>query len=81
MSDLQAKGSSPEYPSVKIADTSTVVLTHPAMEGTSFVQRVVAAPSVESDDFVGMKIAASVFSSVMFSIPSNLIILFSLGDG
>lgn len=68
VSDLQAKGSSPEYPSVKIADTSTVVLTHPAMEGTSFVQRVVAAPSVESDDFVGMKIAASVFSSVMYTV-------------
>lgn len=45
-----------------------VVLTHPAASGSGYAGYVFQAPSIKDDDYYAAKIAASIYSTVMYNI-------------
>lgn len=68
---LEPSGEKPyepsEVPPVKISG-EPVILTHPAAQGTGYVSRFFAGPSVTSPDFAAAELASSMYSTVMFNV-------------
>ena len=56
-----------DVPKVNITGEN-IVLSHPSAQGTGFVARVFAAPSIEDSDYVSAKIAAEIFSDTLFNV-------------
>lgn len=56
-----------EIPSINVQGPA-VILTHPAAAGTGYVYRYFASPSPTDSDYIAAKLAANIYSTVLFNV-------------
>ena len=56
-----------EVPPLKISGAN-VIMTHPSAQGSGYVARVFASPSIHDSDYVAAAVASQVYSDTMFNV-------------